>query len=163
MATLEPQEKPSKQLPLESSNSTRGGSLAVIPKSRWRSVRAQVARRARLLQIAGLLLTLGGTSIFLLCLLFRDAWSEHQDNFGILQTILKMELGRDDALAIENDSQQVVTRAYANLEPYLETDGWIWINRFGSTMTYGREEQRLIASCSPYSPLYLICNLSEIP
>jgi hypothetical protein len=37
------------------------------------------------------------------------------------------------------------------------------MNRFGSTITYGQQDQRLIASCSPYSPLYVICDLSEIP
>jgi hypothetical protein len=145
------------------SEASRGGALAVIPKSRWYRFRAGVARRPWLLQVPLLLLVISGTGLFLMHSLFKGAWSQHRDNFAILRTIFVMELSRDDALALKGDSQQVITRAYGSLEPYLATDGWVWINRFGSTITYGREDQRLIASCSPYSPLYLICDLSEIP
>ncbi|MEL7226831.1 MAG: hypothetical protein AAGL17_18850, partial [Cyanobacteria bacterium J06576_12] len=94
---------------------------------------------------------------------FKDAWSPQYDNLVILKTIFKMELNREDTRMVGEDPQQVITRSYQSLEPYVEDDGWVWVNRFGGTITYGKQEQRLIASCDAYSPLYLVCNLSEIP
>ncbi len=132
--------------------------------SRLRRMGSAIARHPRLIQSVVLLILLAGTSSFLLYSLFRGAWSPEKDNKAILQTIFAMETERKDALPIDQNSpQQIVTRSYADLEPYVEADGWTWINRFGSTITYGRQDQRLIASCSAYSPLYLVCNLSEIP
>jgi len=136
--------------------------------SRLRQIGSAIARHPRIVQLAILLVVLTGTSSYLLYSLFRGAWSPEKDNIAILKTIVTMELEREDAVPLadsesESGSNLVVTRSYVDLEPYLETDGWIWINRFGSTTTYGRQEERLIASCSTYSPLYLICNLSEIP
>lgn len=116
-----------------------------------------------LITTAGFLALISGTSLFLLFLLFRGAWSQHQNNVAILQTILKMELTRKDTWTLGDDSQQVVTRTYLTLEPHFSQSGWVWINRFGSTITYGNQDRRMIVSCSPYSPLYLICDLSEIP
>ncbi len=132
--------------------------------NRLRRIGSAIARHPRLIQFVVLLILLTGTSSFLLYNLFSGAWSPEKDNKAILQTIFAMEAERKDALPIDGDSpQQIVTRSYADLEPYVEADGWTWINRFGSTITYGRQDQRLIASCSAYSPLYLVCNLSEIP
>ncbi len=136
--------------------------------SRWRWIGSAIACHPRIVQLALLLTMLTGTSSYLLYSLFKDAWSPEKDNIAILKTIVTLELEREDALPIidsksEPVSNLVVTRSYVDLEPYLEIDGWIWINRFGSTITYGRQEEILIASCSTYSPLYLICNLSEIP
>lgn len=122
-----------------------------------------IARHPRLTQTVVLLLLVTGTGTFLLYALFKDAWSPHQDNIGVLTTIFKMELNRETTRVIGEDPQQVITRSYQSLEPYLADDEWVWINRFGSTITYGKQDQRLIASCSAYSPLYLVCNLSEIP
>ncbi len=122
-----------------------------------------IARHPRIIQSVILLLLFSGTGIFLLYSLFKGAWSPHQDNVGVLRTILRMELSQESARAIEEDPQQIVTRSYQSLEPHVANDGWVWINRFGSTITYGKQDQRLIASCSAYSPLYLICSLSEIP
>lgn len=104
-----------------------------------------------------------GTAFFLLYTLFEGAWSVNQDNFAILQTIFKMELGRESTLAINENPQRVMTRSFTSLEPYVAKDNWEWRNRFGSTITYANQERLLIASCSPYSPLYLVCDLSEIP
>lgn len=131
--------------------------------SRLRSLGRLVARHPRIVQAIVLLAVFSGTGVFLLYLLFRDAWSPEQDNLGVLRTIWEMETSRESTLAMPDNPQQVVTRSYDTLEASVEADGWVWINRFGSTITYGKQEQRLIASCSPYSPLYLICNLSEIP
>lgn len=135
------------------------------PKVRgWQKLGKAIARHPRITTTALLLALASGTGIVLLCLLFKGAWSGHQDNVGILHTLLKMELAREDTLAInDDDTQQVITRTYLTLEPYVAQDDWTWINRFGSTITYGKQDQRLIASCSAYSPLYLICDLSEIP
>ena len=104
-----------------------------------------------------------GTSLFLLYSLFKGAWSPHQDNVAVLKTILKMELERENSRLLDLEPHKVVTRSYQSLDPHVASDGWVWINRFGSTITYGKQEQRLIASCSAYSPLYLVCSLSEIP
>ncbi len=132
-----------------------------------RRVGAGIVRHPVLIQIALLLILAGGASCFLLYSLFKGAWSPEKDNLSILKTIFKMEVSRKSTLAIEQDPQQVVTRSYQSLEPYVATEDWIWINRFGSTSTYGKQDgnrdQRLIASCSAYSPLYLVCSLSEIP
>ncbi len=136
----------------------------VAKPSRWRKLRTGISKHPRLIQLAVLLLLLGGTSAVSLYCLFKGAWPKHQDNVAILGSILKMELSRENSRAIDdNNTQRVVTRSFASLEEYVEADGWKWLNRFGSTMTYGKQEQRLIASCSPYSPLYVICDLSEIP
>lgn len=136
---------------------------SVAKPSRWRRICTQVKRHPKLVTTACLLSLLGATGVFLLYLLFKGAWSQDKNNVAILHTILKMELAREDTLAIEDDPQQVVTRTYLTLEPHVGTDGWQWINRFGGTTTYGKQNQRLIASCAPYSPVYLVCNLSEIP
>lgn len=142
-------------------NTSKGSNPKV---SRWKKIGKAIAHHPRITTTALLLALASGTGIVLLCLLFKGAWSSHQDNVAILNTILKMELGREDTLAIdEADTQQVITRTYLTLEPYVAQDDWTWINRFGSTITYGKQDQRLIASCSAYSPLYLICDLSEIP
>ena len=136
----------------------------VQPKpGRLRRLGRMLARHPRLAQSFGLLTLTTGTGLFLLYLLFRGAWSAHQDNLSVLHTIFKMETQRESTLAISEDPQQVVTRSYDTLEPHVGADDWVWINRFGSTITYGKQEQRLIASCSPYSPLYMVCSLSEIP
>ena len=74
-----------------------------------------------------------------------------------------MELGRNSALEIDENPQRVVTRSFTSLEPYVTNDNWEWHNRFGSTITYTKPDRWLIASCSPYSPLYLVCDLSEVP
>jgi hypothetical protein len=141
-------------------------SAVIKPKnlSFGHKLRNRILAQPRLIQLAIALMLLGGTSALLLYILFRGAWPQHQDNKVILSSILKMELGRDSSRVIdENDAQRVVTRSFSTLESYLAADGWTWINRFGSTITYGKQNQRLIASCSPYSPLYTICDLSEIP
>ena len=119
-------------------------------------------RHSTLTQIVTFLAAASGTSLVLVCFLFRGAWSEHKDNFAILNAIFKMEASRESSLAIGDSEQRVVTRTFSTLEPHLEADGWQWINRFGSTITYGKQDQRLIASCSPYSPLYIVCDFSEI-
>lgn len=139
-------------------------SFAVTAKpSNLRKVRNGIARHPRLVQAAILLSLVGGTGLVLIYFLFRGAWLEHEDNSAILNSILKMEMEREDSRTINGDEQRLVTRTFSSLEPRVEADGWTWINRFGSTITYGKQDQRLIASCSPYSPLYIICDLSEIP
>ena len=74
-----------------------------------------------------------------------------------------MEVGRESTHPIDNDPQKVVTRSFTSLEPHVAEDDWEWRNRFGSTITYQKQDRWLIASCSPYSPLYLVCDLSEVP
>ncbi|MEL7143131.1 MAG: hypothetical protein AAGL08_13030 [Cyanobacteria bacterium J06573_11] len=133
------------------------------PPSKLRRAGRFVARHPRWVQAFLLLALTSGTGCFLLYSLFKGAWTPERDNLTILQTIFKMELERDSTRRIDGDPQQVVTRSYQSLEPYLEEDGWVWVNRFGSTITYGNQNKRLIASCSPYSPLYMVCSLSEIP
>lgn len=152
-------ETPVAQLVVSPAASPARPSLA----AQLRSVGSAVASHPRLVSLLALLLVAGGTGICLLYLLFRGALSQHQNNAVILQTIWKMEIERKDAIALKNNPDRIVTRTFLTLEPHVEADGWTWINRFGSTITYGRQEQRMIASCSPYSPLYLICDLSEIP
>ncbi|MEO1619548.1 MAG: hypothetical protein AAFU53_00790 [Cyanobacteria bacterium J06632_3] len=138
---------------------------SIPPKqaSRLRQFGRAIARHPQITQVFLLLVITSGTSIFLLYLLFRGAWSTHQDNVAVLSTIFKMELSRKDTLALGDSPQQVITRSYKTLDAYVEPDGWSWVNRFSSTITYGKQEQRLIASCSSYSPIYIICSLSEIP
>ena len=131
--------------------------------SRLRKVGRVIAHHPRITQLVLLLAFISGTSVFLLYSLFKGAWSPEQDNLKILSTILEMEVSRESTIAIEGDNNQVLTRSFQSLEPYVEEDGWTWVNRFGSTITYRKQEQTLIASCSPYSPLYMICSLSEIP
>lgn len=134
---------------------------------RLRKIGKAIARHPKLVQFFTLLLLTGGTSIFLLYLLFRGAWSTHEDNLTLLRTIWLMETGGESTRIIgqnpDQNPQRVITRSYETLEPYVEADGWTWVNRFGGTITYGKQEKRLIASCGAYSPLYLICSLSEIP
>ncbi len=137
--------------------------LASSKSNRSNRVGATMARHSTLIQIALSLVLVSGTGCFLLYLLFRGAWSPDKDNVSILRTIFKMEVSRKNTLTLEGDPQQVVTRSYQSLEPYVAAENWIWINRFGDTVTYGKQDQRLIASCSAYSPLYLVCNLGEIP
>lgn len=135
----------------------------VSKPSAWRRLRMSAARHPRLVQF-GLLSTIAaGTTCFLLYSLFKGAWSSNQNNFAILQTIFKMEAGRNSTLPIDGDPQRVVTRSFTSLEPYVAQDDWAWRNRFGSTITYQNQDRWLIASCSPYSPLYLVCDLSEVP
>ena len=168
--TREPAADPSPTNPTSAKKSSSKGTVPnqeAKPKnskpSRLQKACGHIGRHPRLVTAAILLSLASGTGLFLLYLLFRGAWSGHQDNLTILHTIFKMEIAQEDTLKIDGDPQQVVTRTYLTLEPYVEHDGWMWINRFGSTITYGKYDQRLIASCSPYSPLYLICDLSEIP
>lgn len=143
---------------------TNSSPVITAKPSRLRQMRGVIAQRSLLMQLVALLILSTGISSFLLYSLFKGAWSPEKDNQAILSAIFAMEFERKHALPIEAvDSNQVVTRSYMDLEPYVEADGWVWLNRFGSTITYGRQDERLIASCSPYSPLYLVCNLSEIP
>ena len=141
--------------------------IAVKPEklksSRLRKIGRIIVRHPRITQSILLLVLISGTGLFLLYSLFKGAWSLEQDNLKILNTILKMEMSRESAITIEGNNNQVLTRSFQSLEPYLEDDGWTWVNRFGSTITYNKQEQILIASCSSYSPLYMICSLSEIP
>lgn len=133
-------------------------------RSLLRRIGSTITRYPSLIQIVLTIVLLTGTSSFLLYRLFRDAWSPDKNNQAILEAIATMEFERKNVLPIENSSsEQVVTRSYIDLDPYLKVEGWMWINRFGSTITYGRNDERLIASCSTYSPLYLVCNLSKIP
>lgn len=106
---------------------------------------------------------LSGTSVVFLYLLFQGAWRDRANNATLLGTILKMELAREEARVIEDSPEHVITHTFKTLDGYVAKDDWVWLNRFGSTVTYGKQEQRMIASCRPYSPLYIICNLSEIP
>lgn len=131
--------------------------------SRLRRIGKAIVRHPKLVQFFTLLLLAGGTGIFLLYLLFRGAWSTHEDNITLLRAIWLMETGRESTRIIDDSPQRVITRSYETLDPYVEADGWTWVNRFGGTITYGKQEKRLIASCGAYSPLYLICSLSEIP
>lgn len=135
-----------------------------VPKKpgKLRRIRNFVGRHPVLTQTLAFSAITGGTSLVLLCILFKGAWSDHKNNLAILNAIFKMETSRQSTLMVNDDSQKVVTRTFSTLEPHLEDDGWTWINRFGSTITYGKQDQRLIASCSPYSPLYIVCDLSEI-
>ena len=135
----------------------------VSKPNRWRRMRMTAARHPRLVQFGILSAIATATLCFLLYSLFKGAWSANQDNFAILQTIFKMELGRNSTLAIDDNPQRVVTRSFTSLEPYVAEDDWEWRNRFGSTITYAKQDRWLIASCSPYSPLYLVCDLSEVP
>lgn len=134
----------------------------ILRPNRWRRITARVAHHPRILTGLALLAIVGSTSALLGYQLFKGAWANHRDNAKIVRTLLKMELAQASALPLENNPQQLITRTYSTLEPHLEADGWQWINRFGSTSTYAKPNQQLIVSCSPYSPLYLICDVSEI-
>ena len=135
----------------------------VSKPSNWRRLRMTAARHPRLIQFGVLSAIATSTACFLLYSLFKGAWSANQDNFAILHTIFKMEIGRDSTLAIEGNPQRVITRSFTSLEPHVAQNDWEWSNRFGSTTTYQKQDRWLIASCSPYSPLYLVCDLSEVP
>ncbi|MFK8182088.1 MAG: hypothetical protein AB8B99_01850 [Phormidesmis sp.] len=122
-----------------------------------------ILRYPNVAQILLFLTVIGGTSLVLIGLLFQGAWSDRDNNFAILNTILKMELNREDVRTLEDSPERVLTHTFRTLEPHVEADGWTWINRIGKTITYGKQDQRMIASCRPYSPLYMICELGEIP
>ncbi len=155
MPTLKTREPATKLSPVQAAS--------IPPKnSRLRRIGQFAGRHSTLTQVVIFMAIASGTSLVLLYLLFKGAWSDHKDNFAILNTIFKMETSRESSLMIGDNDQRVVTRTFSTLEPHLETDGWTWINRFGSTITYGKQDQRLIASCSPYSPLYIVCDFSEI-
>lgn len=172
MTTIKTREPAADPSPPHPTASNKASSTATVPNqdsklknskpSRRKRAWGRIGRHPRLVTAAVLLSLASGTGLLLLYLLFRGAWSGHQDNLAILHTIFKMEIAQEDTLEIDGNPQQVVTRTYLTLEPHVEHDGWMWINRFGSTITYGKHDQRLIASCSHYSPLYLICDLSEI-
>ena len=135
----------------------------VSQPSSWRRLRMSAARHPRLIQLGVLSVIATGTTLFLLYSLFKGAWSANQNNFAILQTIFKMELDRESAHTLNDNPQKVVTRSFTSLEPYVAENNWEWRNRFGSTITYQKQDRWLIASCTPYSPLYLVCDLSEAP
>ncbi|MEO0771310.1 MAG: hypothetical protein AAFY72_18140 [Cyanobacteria bacterium J06649_4] len=140
-------------------------STEVHPKkpSRLRRAGKAIARHPKLTQFFILLTLASGTTLFLLYLLFRGAWSTHQENLPVLRAIWLMETKRESTWAMNESPQRVVTRSYDTLEEYVEKDDWTWVNRFGATITYSKQDKRMIASCRPYSPLYLTCNLSELP
>lgn len=163
MPTLKDRESATDRLLSKDESAGESTLVSLSKQSSWRKSRKTLIHHPQLVQLALFLTLMSGASAVLLCLLFKGAWVSHQDNFAILSSITKMELSREDARAVNGDSERLVTRTFATLEPSLKADGWSWINRFGSTMTYGKQDQRLIASCSPYSPLYIICDLSEIP
>ena len=147
-----------------SANPAANEPVSIVSKpSTWRRLRMTAARHPRLVQFGVLSAIATGTAFFLLYSLFKGAWSTNQDNFAILQTIFKMEIGRDSTLAIDDNPQRVITRSFTSLEPHVAQNDWEWSNRFGSTITYQKQDRWLIASCSPYSPLYLVCDLSEVP
>ena len=126
---------------------------SVPPKRRrLKQLSSAIARHPQLTKTFIFLAFTGGTGFFLLYSLFKGAWTPERDNLIILNTILKMELNRESTRAINDNPQQLVTRSYESLEPHVEADDWRWVNRFGGTITYGKQDQRLIASCSPYSP-----------
>ncbi len=131
--------------------------------SSWRRLRRSAARHPRLIQFGILGAIATGTAGFLLYSLFKGAWSANQNNLAILQSISRMELSGKSAIAIHNNPQKVITHTFTSLEPYVAADGWEWRNRFGSTITYQKQDRWLIASCTPYSPLYLVCDLNEVP
>jgi len=131
--------------------------------SRLSKLGRAIAHHPNISQTLLFLTATGGATLVLLCLLFKGAWSDRHNNPAIISAILKMELAREDVRVIESAPERVVTHSFDTLEPHVEADGWEWINRFGNTITYGKQDQRMIASCSPYSPLYMICDLGEIP
>lgn len=139
------------------------GEISQKKKGGWRRFAGTILRYPNVAQVLLFLVVMGGTSLVLLCLLFKGAWSDRDNNLKVINTILKMELQREDARMLETSPERIVTHTFKTLEPHVEADGWTWVNRFGNTITYGKQEQRMIASCRPYSPLYMICDLGEIP
>lgn len=131
--------------------------------SLWRRFGRAVKRHPNVSQTLFFLILVSGTSVVLLSILFKGAWNTQRDNLAILSAILKMELNREDARVLEESPERVVTHNFRTLEPHVAADGWEWENRFGNTITYAKQDQRMIASCSPYSPLYMVCDLGEIP
>ena len=131
--------------------------------SQWRKLGRAIKRYPNASQTLLFLMIISGTSVVLLSLLFREAWSDRYNNLAIISNILKMELNREDFRLLEDSPERVVTHTFQTLEPHVEADGWSWVNRFGNTITYGKQDQRMIASCAPYSPLYIVCDLGEIP
>lgn len=129
----------------------------------WRKLGRAIKRYPNISQTLIFALLISGTSVALLSLLFKDAWSDRHDNTEVIATILKMELNREDVRVLNDSPERVVTHTFETLEPHVESDGWTWVNRFGNTITYGKQDQRMIASCAPYSPLYMVCDLGEIP
>ena len=150
----------------ESSSALSQPKPEAAPKQRFKVVRGTgrfIRRHPRFSQTLLVLMIVGGTGLFLLHSLFREAWSSERDHLSVMRTIFDLETAREDALPIDDDLQQVITRSYQDLEPYVAEEGWVWENRFGSTITYAKQDKHLIASCGPYSALYMICNLSEVP
>jgi len=131
--------------------------------SRLRRMGSAIARHPKLTQFFILLTLTSGTTLFLLYLLFRGAWSTHQENLPVLRAIWLMETKRESTWAMDEETQRVVTRSYETLEKHVQKDDWTWVNRFGATITYSKQDKRMIASCRAYSPLYLTCNLSKLP
>ncbi|PZO07659.1 MAG: hypothetical protein DCF25_22660, partial [Leptolyngbya foveolarum] len=88
----------------------------VSQPSTWRRLRMSAARHPRLIQFGILGAIATGTTVFLLYSLFKGAWSANQNNYAILQTIFKMELGRKSALPVGDNPQTVITHTFTSLE-----------------------------------------------
>lgn len=148
----------------EASNTASHKQPENLPLQRLRQLRRWLGQHPKIVQLACLITLTSGTTFVLLALLFKGAWTTYPDNnLAVLRSIFLMETSRDTARTIANDDSQVVTRSFNSLDPYLSADDWSWVNRFGNTVTYTREDEHLIASCRSYSPVYMVCNLSEIP
>lgn len=98
-------------------------------------------------------------------LLFSAALSQGEDNRQAHLAILKLEIGRADAVVLGGDRNRllIANKPY-NLERYLAREGWQLSDRYGALMIFERNKpqaQTLKASCGMYSRFYSICDISE--
>ncbi|MEM7795305.1 MAG: hypothetical protein AAF579_12760 [Cyanobacteria bacterium P01_C01_bin.118] len=92
---------------------------------------------------------------------FQSALRQESDLLVILGTILRLELSRADALAINGDTQRLLVRNNAGLQHHLEAQGWTWVDQMGALTIYRQNSQFMHANCSMYSRFYMICDLEN--
>ena len=92
---------------------------------------------------------------------FQSALTQESDPLVILGTILRLELSRADALAINGDEHRLLVRNNAALKHYLESQGWTWVDQMGALTTYRQNSQFIHANCGMYSRFYMICDLEN--
>ena len=115
---------------------------------------------SRIASAFGVLLILGGLGFFTI---FRTALTQEPDTSAILKTLLRLELGRARALAVDGDAHRLVVHNNTALHHHLSSQGWIWVDQLGAQITYRRNSQVMDTTCRQYSRFYLICDLNYRP
>ncbi|MEL7506281.1 MAG: hypothetical protein AAFN42_03030 [Cyanobacteria bacterium J06554_1] len=91
-------------------------------------------------------------------IVLSTAFSQEPDTPAILRAAMRLELTRARATAVNNDKYRLLTRNNADLQHYLEQQGWVWFDQLGGATFYRQNEQDLTLYCSMYSVMYMICD-----